>query len=97
MSRRSLTSYLLDENAVEKLIVEIAPVHQKRNGGYTRIVNIGQRLGDGADMAVIEILDMDKAVKVQKEAKAPKAEAAKKVVKKSVKTTSTKTTKEKKK
>jgi large subunit ribosomal protein L17 len=52
---RSLRKYF-SESASQKLIKEIAPALKERRGGYTRIVKIGSRKSDGAEMAKIEIL-----------------------------------------
>ena len=48
-----------DENqyAIQKLFSEIAPKYQNRNGGYTRVLKTGFRLGDSADMAIIEFVE----------------------------------------
>lgn len=46
-------------NTVKKLFDEIAPRFKNQNGGYTRIVKIGPRRGDGAPMAIIELIDSE--------------------------------------
>lgn len=55
-NRRQIRSFLLTDKATEKLISEIAPTYEKRNGGYTRIVKAGNRRGDNAAMAVLQIV-----------------------------------------
>lgn len=54
--KRALQAALLTENAVQKLLVELAPAFGERTGGYTRIVKIGPRRGDNAPMAVVALV-----------------------------------------
>lgn len=60
---RALSSYIYGENAVAKLVTEIAPIYKTRNGGYTRIIKLGNRPGDNAPVAILELVDIDKLVK----------------------------------
>ena len=53
--RRAL-SFITDEDVAKKLFDEIAPKYAERNGGYTRVTRIGERRGDAAEMAVIELV-----------------------------------------
>ena len=53
--RRAL-SYITKEDVAKKLFDEVAPKYADRNGGYTRVTRIGQRRGDAAEMAVIELI-----------------------------------------
>jgi len=57
---RKLSAYIYGDNAVKKLVTEIAPIYKDRNGGYTRIVSVGPRRGDNAPMSIIELVDIDK-------------------------------------
>lgn len=54
--RRLLLSRLRNKEAVSKLISEIGPKYAQRQGGYTRILKIGNRIGDNAPMALIEFV-----------------------------------------
>ena len=56
-AQRLVNSYLNDKAASQKVFDEIAPRFAERPGGYTRIVKIGQRYGDAADMAIIELVE----------------------------------------
>ena len=79
-SRRTVFSYLKNKEAVTELFRTIAPKIADRPGGYTRVLKTGFRLGDGADMALIELVDFNEAAL----ASAPK-KAAKKSTRRSSK------------
>ena len=72
-SRRIVFSYLKQKEAVTELFRVIAPKIAERPGGYTRILKTGFRVGDAADMAIIELVDFNEAAL----AAAPKKEAKK--------------------
>jgi large subunit ribosomal protein L17 len=58
-SRRVVFSYLQNKNVVSELFRDVAPKISDRNGGYTRIIRTGNRLGDNAEMCMIELVDFN--------------------------------------
>ena len=60
-SRRTVFSYLKNKEAVSELFRTVAPKIADRPGGYTRVLKTGFRQGDGADMALIELVDFNEA------------------------------------
>ena len=56
-ARRQALAYITKEDVVTKLFNEIAPKYADRNGGYTRIYKLGERRGDSAQMAILELVD----------------------------------------
>jgi large subunit ribosomal protein L17 len=61
-SRRVVFSYLKDKTAVAELFREVSPKIAERPGGYTRILKIGNRIGDNADMCILELVDYNEAM-----------------------------------
>ncbi len=55
-ARRQVLAYIYDEDVVKKLFDEIAPKYAERNGGYTRVLKVGPRRGDAAEMAILELV-----------------------------------------
>jgi large subunit ribosomal protein L17 len=81
-NRRIVSSRLFDEAMVAKLFTDIAPRMKDRPGGYTRIIKLGERLGDAAEIVILELVDYkldvddasDKKSKKEKKAGEKKAE-----------------------
>lgn len=88
-NRREAAKFIQDEKILNKLFTEIGPRMKERNGGYTRVLKLGYRQGDAADMVILELvdykLDADKGEEKKSEKKAktaPKPTAEKKEAKK---------------
>ncbi|MEW6607953.1 MAG: 50S ribosomal protein L17 [bacterium] len=56
-SRRQVLTYVKSKDVGKKLFEVIGPRFQNRNGGYTRILKVGKRIGDGAEMSLIELVE----------------------------------------
>ena len=80
-SRRQALAYITKESVVTKVFTEYAALYAERNGGYTQIFKLGARRGDGAETAIVRMVDYvkveadDKAAKKAKKAEAPAAAA----------------------
>jgi len=85
-TRRQAASYLLTPGATRKLFDDIAPRFADRAGGYTRIIHAGFRLGDGAQLAILELLGSKLKKKEKKEKKKAEVEAAEPAEKQASKT-----------
>lgn len=72
-ARRQAAAFLQTKDATKKLFGEIAPRFSDRPGGYTRIVRVGWRIGDGAELAILELIGSELK---KKEKKAKKEKAA---------------------
>ena len=55
-ARRQALAFIYDEDVVRKLFDEIGPKYADRNGGYTRVLKVGPRRGDGAEIAILELV-----------------------------------------
>ena len=90
-SRRVVFSYLQDKEAVTELFREISPKVADRPGGYTRILKTGNRLGDNAEMCIIELVDFNELMLEETQAGKSKSARRRRSSKKKNETTVTKT------
>ena len=72
-SRRQAAAFLMTPAATQKLFADIAPRFCDRAGGYTRIIHAGFRIGDGAKLAILELLGLKLRKKESKKDEAPES------------------------
>lgn len=77
-ARRQVQSYLLSDSVTKKVFDTLGPRFSSRPGGYSRIIRLGNRKGDGADMAIIELLGSELQVKKAERAAAQSKKPSKK-------------------
>ena len=84
-NRREVAKFIADEKILNKLFTEISPRMKDRNGGYTRVLKLGYRQGDAADVVILELVDykLDNETKEEKSSK--KADSSEPKAKKSTK------------
>jgi large subunit ribosomal protein L17 len=76
-NRREAAKFIQDEKILNKLFTEIGPRMKERNGGYTRVLKLGYRQGDAADMVILELVDYKLDSDGDEKKSAPKAKAEK--------------------
>ena len=78
-NRRQAAKFIADEKILNKLFTEIGPRMKDRNGGYTRVLKMGYRQGDAADVVILELVDykLDDGSEAKEAPKAKKASAKK--------------------
>lgn len=78
-ARRQVVRQISDKDVVKKLFDTLGPRFAQRPGGYTRALKLGPRLGDGADMAIVELVGSEPTFKKQKDDKKARRERKAKV------------------
>ena len=84
-NRREVAKFIADEKILNKLFTEISPRMKDRDGGYTRVLKLGYRQGDAADVVILELVDykLDNETKEEKSSK--KADSSEPKAKKTTK------------
>ena len=80
-NRREAAKFIQDEKILNKLFTEIGPRMKERNGGYTRVLKLGFRQGDAADVVILELVDYTLESKEEAEDSKPAKSTAKKSTK----------------
>ena len=75
-NRREAAKFIQDEKILNKLFTEIGPRMKERNGGYTRVLKLGYRQGDAADVVILELVDYKLDSEAEKEEKKPAKKAS---------------------
>jgi len=76
-ARRHIARFIKDKEVVKELFTEIVPKIGERPGGYTRVVKLGRRLGDAAEVAILELVDYNEVANIKAAEKKEKKEEKK--------------------
>jgi large subunit ribosomal protein L17 len=76
-ARRHVSRFIKDKEVMKELFTEIVPKIGERPGGYTRVVKLGKRLGDAAEIAILELVDYNEVINIKAAEKKEKKEEKK--------------------